>query len=138
MRGVQRFSIHKAYGESGLLPTAHTCFNQVCITLHCVEMCGVVSCRVVSCRVVSCSLVLCCITFCFVVLFMKDWTKMTSMSNSPFNVKLLLHHCSSFTSLLLHFYSLFIFLRIPFTSFLSYPLLFSLPPSSPSTPPNLL
>jgi HECT-domain (ubiquitin-transferase) len=29
MRGVQRFSIHKAYGELGLLPTAHTCFNQV-------------------------------------------------------------------------------------------------------------
>ena len=29
MRGVQRFSIHKAYGDSGLLPTAHTCFNQV-------------------------------------------------------------------------------------------------------------
>lgn len=29
MRGNQKFSIHKAYGDSGLLPTAHTCFNQV-------------------------------------------------------------------------------------------------------------
>jgi E3 ubiquitin-protein ligase HUWE1 len=29
MRGLQRFSIHKAYGGQGLLPSAHTCFNQV-------------------------------------------------------------------------------------------------------------
>ncbi|KAJ1439350.1 hypothetical protein B484DRAFT_323607 [Ochromonadaceae sp. CCMP2298] len=29
MRGTQRFSIHKAYGDAGLLPTAHTCFNQL-------------------------------------------------------------------------------------------------------------
>ncbi len=29
MRGTQRFSIHRAYGDTGLLPTAHTCFNQV-------------------------------------------------------------------------------------------------------------
>jgi hypothetical protein len=29
MRGNQRFSIHKAYGDAALLPTAHTCFNQV-------------------------------------------------------------------------------------------------------------
>ena len=29
MRGPQRFSIHKSYGESTLLPSAHTCFNQV-------------------------------------------------------------------------------------------------------------
>jgi hypothetical protein len=29
MRGNQRFSIHKAYGDGGLLPSAHTCFNQV-------------------------------------------------------------------------------------------------------------
>ena len=32
MRGTQRFSIHKAYGGNGsttLLPTAHTCFNQL-------------------------------------------------------------------------------------------------------------
>jgi E3 ubiquitin-protein ligase HUWE1 len=29
MRGMQRFSIHRAYGDTGLLPTAHTCFNQV-------------------------------------------------------------------------------------------------------------
>ena len=29
MRGTQRFSIHRAYGEPGLLPSAHTCFNQV-------------------------------------------------------------------------------------------------------------
>eukprot|EP01038_Epipyxis_sp_PR26KG_P005357 gene5357-7431_t len=30
MRGNQRFSVHKAYGaEAGLLPTAHTCFNQL-------------------------------------------------------------------------------------------------------------
>jgi E3 ubiquitin-protein ligase HUWE1 len=31
MRGMQRFSIHRAYGDTGLLPTAHTCFNQVTI-----------------------------------------------------------------------------------------------------------
>jgi E3 ubiquitin-protein ligase HUWE1 len=29
MRGTQRFSIHKAYGDASLLPSAHTCFNQV-------------------------------------------------------------------------------------------------------------
>ena len=29
MRGIQRFSIHKAYGGDGTLPTAHTCFNQL-------------------------------------------------------------------------------------------------------------
>jgi len=29
MRGNQKFSIHKAYGDTGLLPTAHTCFNQL-------------------------------------------------------------------------------------------------------------
>eukprot|EP00602_Paraphysomonas_sp_CaronLab_P004577 CAMPEP_0185036162 /NCGR_PEP_ID=MMETSP1103-20130426/28714_1 /TAXON_ID=36769 /ORGANISM="Paraphysomonas bandaiensis, Strain Caron Lab Isolate" /LENGTH=4103 /DNA_ID=CAMNT_0027573585 /DNA_START=26 /DNA_END=12337 /DNA_ORIENTATION=+ len=29
MRGVQRFSIHRAYGDSANLPTAHTCFNQL-------------------------------------------------------------------------------------------------------------
>ena len=29
MRGAQRFSIHRAHGEHGALPTAHTCFNQV-------------------------------------------------------------------------------------------------------------
>jgi E3 ubiquitin-protein ligase HUWE1 len=29
MRGPQRFSIHRAHGEHGVLPTAHTCFNQV-------------------------------------------------------------------------------------------------------------
>ena len=29
MRGVQRFNIHRAYGGSGLLPAAHTCFNQL-------------------------------------------------------------------------------------------------------------
>jgi E3 ubiquitin-protein ligase HUWE1 len=30
MRGTQKFSIHKAFGgETGLLPTAHTCYNQV-------------------------------------------------------------------------------------------------------------
>jgi len=29
MRGTQKFSIHKAYGDAGLLPTAHTCFNQL-------------------------------------------------------------------------------------------------------------
>lgn len=29
MRGIQRCSIHKAYGDHALLPTAHTCFNQV-------------------------------------------------------------------------------------------------------------
>ena len=29
MRGVQRFSIHRAYGDSANLPSAHTCFNQL-------------------------------------------------------------------------------------------------------------
>lgn len=29
MRGTQRFSIHKAYGDTNKLPTAHTCFNQL-------------------------------------------------------------------------------------------------------------
>ncbi|RYH23913.1 hypothetical protein EON65_17405 [archaeon] len=30
MRGTQKFAIHRAYGgETGLLPTAHTCYNQV-------------------------------------------------------------------------------------------------------------
>lgn len=30
MRGNQKFSIHRSYGgETGLLPTAHTCYNQV-------------------------------------------------------------------------------------------------------------
>ncbi|KAF6760270.1 hypothetical protein DFP72DRAFT_1097039 [Ephemerocybe angulata] len=29
VQGVQRFSIHKAYGENDRLPQAHTCFNQI-------------------------------------------------------------------------------------------------------------
>jgi E3 ubiquitin-protein ligase HUWE1 len=29
MGGVQRFSIHRAYGDSSFLPTAHTCYNQL-------------------------------------------------------------------------------------------------------------
>ncbi|EKM54444.1 uncharacterized protein PHACADRAFT_174950 [Phanerochaete carnosa HHB-10118-sp] len=29
VQGVQRFSIHKAYGEVDRLPQAHTCFNQI-------------------------------------------------------------------------------------------------------------
>lgn len=29
MRGTQRFSIHRAYGDPSMLPSAHTCFNQV-------------------------------------------------------------------------------------------------------------
>jgi len=29
MRGEQRFSIHRAYGNPGMLPAAHTCFNQL-------------------------------------------------------------------------------------------------------------
>ena len=29
MRGVQKFNIHRAYGGEGLLPAAHTCFNQL-------------------------------------------------------------------------------------------------------------
>jgi E3 ubiquitin-protein ligase HUWE1 len=29
MRGVQRFSIHRVHGETAMLPTAHTCFNQL-------------------------------------------------------------------------------------------------------------
>ncbi|KAF9460708.1 hypothetical protein BDZ94DRAFT_1323842 [Collybia nuda] len=29
VQGVQRFSIHKAYGASDRLPQAHTCFNQI-------------------------------------------------------------------------------------------------------------
>ncbi|GJJ06087.1 hypothetical protein Clacol_000276 [Clathrus columnatus] len=29
VQGVQRFSIHKAYGEPDRLPQAHTCFNQI-------------------------------------------------------------------------------------------------------------
>jgi E3 ubiquitin-protein ligase HUWE1 len=27
--GVRRFNIHKAYGDVNILPTAHTCFNQL-------------------------------------------------------------------------------------------------------------
>ena len=34
MRGVQKFSIHKAYGHSGLLPSAHTCFNQLDLPVY--------------------------------------------------------------------------------------------------------
>jgi E3 ubiquitin-protein ligase HUWE1 len=34
MRGVQRFSIHKAYGDIGLLPSAHTCFNQLDLPMY--------------------------------------------------------------------------------------------------------
>jgi E3 ubiquitin-protein ligase HUWE1 len=34
MRGTQRFSIHKAYGEAGLLPSAHTCFNQLDLPVY--------------------------------------------------------------------------------------------------------
>jgi len=34
MRGTQRFSIHRAYGESGLLPSAHTCFNQLDLPVY--------------------------------------------------------------------------------------------------------
>ncbi|EQC32390.1 hypothetical protein SDRG_10135 [Saprolegnia diclina VS20] len=29
MRGTQKFNIHKAFGPSNTLPTAHTCFNQL-------------------------------------------------------------------------------------------------------------
>ncbi|RHY47231.1 hypothetical protein DYB38_002462 [Aphanomyces astaci] len=29
MRGTQKFNIHKAFGSSASLPTAHTCFNQL-------------------------------------------------------------------------------------------------------------
>ena len=29
VQGVQRFSIHKAYGDPDRLPQAHTCFNQI-------------------------------------------------------------------------------------------------------------
>ncbi|EAU91398.2 Huwe1 protein [Coprinopsis cinerea okayama7 len=29
VQGVQRFSIHRAYGENDRLPQAHTCFNQI-------------------------------------------------------------------------------------------------------------
>ncbi|OCH84897.1 hypothetical protein OBBRIDRAFT_891524 [Obba rivulosa] len=29
VQGVQRFSIHKAYGDTDRLPQAHTCFNQI-------------------------------------------------------------------------------------------------------------
>lgn len=34
MRGTQRFSIHKAYGDSSKLPTAHTCFNQLDLPVY--------------------------------------------------------------------------------------------------------
>jgi E3 ubiquitin-protein ligase HUWE1 len=34
MRGAQRFSIHKAYGSAGLLPSAHTCFNQLDLPVY--------------------------------------------------------------------------------------------------------
>lgn len=34
MRGTQRFSIHRAYGEPGLLPSAHTCFNQLDLPVY--------------------------------------------------------------------------------------------------------
>ena len=29
MRGTQKFNIHRAYGDTQALPSAHTCFNQV-------------------------------------------------------------------------------------------------------------
>jgi len=29
MRGYQKFSIHKSYGNDRTLPTSHTCFNQL-------------------------------------------------------------------------------------------------------------
>eukprot|EP00605_Chrysophyceae_sp_TOSAG23-4_P003045 GSChrysophyteH1.ASY1.ANO1.3350.1 assembled CDS len=29
MRGAQKFSIHRVFGDTGLLPQAHTCFNQL-------------------------------------------------------------------------------------------------------------
>jgi E3 ubiquitin-protein ligase HUWE1 len=29
MRGVQKFNIHRHYGGAHLLPSAHTCFNQL-------------------------------------------------------------------------------------------------------------
>jgi len=29
MRGRQKFNIHNKFGKSQLLPTAHTCFNQL-------------------------------------------------------------------------------------------------------------
>eukprot|EP00981_Chlorochromonas_danica_P007095 scaffold1551_cov164-Ochromonas_danica.AAC.23 len=35
MRGTQKFSIHRAYGgENGLLPTAHTCYNQLDLPVY--------------------------------------------------------------------------------------------------------
>lgn len=34
MRGVQRFSIHKSYGDTSKLPTAHTCFNQLDLPVY--------------------------------------------------------------------------------------------------------
>jgi E3 ubiquitin-protein ligase HUWE1 len=27
--GIKRFNIHKAFGSTSVLPTAHTCFNQL-------------------------------------------------------------------------------------------------------------
>eukprot|EP01038_Epipyxis_sp_PR26KG_P006704 gene6704-9196_t len=32
--GVKRFNIHKAFGDEGLLPTAHTCFNQLDLPVY--------------------------------------------------------------------------------------------------------
>jgi E3 ubiquitin-protein ligase HUWE1 len=29
MRGVQKFSIHRSHSDASMLPTAHTCFNQL-------------------------------------------------------------------------------------------------------------
>eukprot|EP01035_Chromulina_nebulosa_P017425 gene17425-22977_t len=34
MRGTQKFSIHKAYGDHNQLPTAHTCFNQLDLPIY--------------------------------------------------------------------------------------------------------
>jgi E3 ubiquitin-protein ligase HUWE1 len=34
MRGVQKFSIHRAFGDTALLPQAHTCFNQLDLPVY--------------------------------------------------------------------------------------------------------
>ena len=98
MRGVQRFSIHKAYGESGLLPTAHTCFNQACIALYCT----VLYCTALHCTA-YCSLY-CIVLYCIAhVLNVEDCDSVDTVS-SYYLVAALYLFCffSSFLTPILH------------------------------------
>lgn len=37
MRGPQKFNIHKSFGGAHMLPTAHTCFNQLDLPVYTTE-----------------------------------------------------------------------------------------------------